>query len=84
MRFLYFYLMADAPDDVRSTAAEHAAYWRELALGYYEGGPFSDREGGLIVFDTDSQDEAERLTADDPFRRRDLIDQYWLKGWLVD
>ena len=83
MRFLYFYLMADAPDGVRAAAPEHAAYWRDLPLGYYEGGPFADRQGGLVVFDADSLGEAERLAADDPFRRRDLIDEYWLKEWLL-
>lgn len=83
MRFLYFYLMAKAPDGVRATAPEHADYWRKLPLDYYQGGPFADRKGGLVVFDADSLSEAERLAADDPFRRRDLIDQYWLNEWLV-
>jgi hypothetical protein len=46
MRFLYFYLMKDAPDRVRATAPKHAAYWRELGLGDYLGGPFADRSGG--------------------------------------
>ena len=83
MRFLYFYLMADAPDGVRATTPEHAAYWRNLPLRHYQGGPFADRQGGMVVFDADSLSEADRLAADDPFRRRDLIDQYWLKEWLV-
>jgi hypothetical protein len=47
MRFLYFYLMRDAPDRVRAVAPEHAAYWRELGLPDYLGGPFVDRSGGL-------------------------------------
>jgi hypothetical protein len=46
MRFLYFYLMQDAPDRVRATAPKHAAYWQELHLDGYLGGPFADgREG---------------------------------------
>ena len=69
MRFLYFYLMRDAPDRVRAVAPEHAAYWRELAPPDYLGGPFVDRSGGLITFEIASVDEAERLVADDPFEQ---------------
>jgi hypothetical protein len=32
MRFLYFNLIKDAPDRVRATAPQHAAYWRQLGL----------------------------------------------------
>jgi hypothetical protein len=32
MRFLYFYLMEDAPERVQSTALKHPAYWRDLGL----------------------------------------------------
>jgi hypothetical protein len=46
IRFLYFYLMEDAPDRVRATAPKHAGYWRELGLGDYLGRPFADRSGG--------------------------------------
>jgi hypothetical protein len=46
MRFLCFYLMRDAPDRVRATAPKHAAYWRELGLRDYLGGPFAHRSGG--------------------------------------
>jgi hypothetical protein len=49
MRFLYFYLMRDLADRVRAVAPDHAAYWRDLALGEYAGGPFADRSGGLIT-----------------------------------
>ncbi len=60
MRFLYFYLMTDAPDRVQAAAPKHAAYWRELALPRYLGGPFGDRSGGLITFEAGAAKEAER------------------------
>ena len=47
MRFLCFYLMKDAPERVQSTALKHPAYWRDLGLRGYLGGPFADRSGGL-------------------------------------
>lgn len=84
MRFLYFYLMRDVADRVRTVAPEHAAYWRELGLRDYLGGPFVDRSGGLITFEVASADEAERLVADDPFVREDLLERRWLKERMID
>ena len=69
---------------MRASAPAHAAYWQQLGLGNYTGGPFADRSGGLITFDTDSDGTADQLTANDPFRREDLIERYWLKEWLAD
>jgi hypothetical protein len=83
MRFLYFYLMSDAPARVQAVAPEHALYWRELGLPDYVGGPFGDRSGGLITFETSSAIEAERLVANDPFVREDLLDTRWVKEWMI-
>jgi len=55
-----------------------------LALQDYAGGPFADRSGGLITFDVASGEEAERLVADDPFLREDLLERHWLKQWMID
>jgi hypothetical protein len=54
MRIAFFYWMKDDPDRVRAVAPEHAAYWRDLALHRYLGGPFADRSGGLITLEVDS------------------------------
>jgi uncharacterized protein YciI len=81
MRFAYFYLMRNAPDHVRAAASRHAAYWHELRLRSYLGGPFVDRSGGLITFEASSHTEAEKLVADDPFAQEDLVEQRWLKEW---
>ncbi len=70
MRFLYFYLMKDAPDRVRGVAPDHAAYWR--------------RSGGLITFEAESGADAEALVADDPFSREDLLEHRWVKEWMLD
>jgi uncharacterized protein YciI len=50
----------------------------------YLGGPFSDRSGGLITFESESIEKAEQLVAGDPFLRRGLVEGRWLKGWIVD
>jgi hypothetical protein len=84
MLFLYFYLMRDAPDRVGAVAPQHAAYWRDLRLTDYLGGPFADRMGGLITFESGSVAEAEQLVAADPFVVEDLLDRRWLREWTID
>jgi hypothetical protein len=84
MRFLFFYLMADDPDRVGEVAPRHAAYWHELALPGYFGGPFSDRSGGLITFEADTWARAEQLVTDDPFLRESTLSSWWLKHWLPE
>ncbi len=84
MRFLYFYLMKDVPDRVRGAAPKHAAYWRDLGLPAYLGGPFADRSGGLITFEAESSADAEARVADDPFSRDDLLEHRWVKEWMLD
>jgi uncharacterized protein YciI len=84
MRFLYFYLMKDAPDPVREVAPRHAAYWRDLRLPAYLGGPFADRSGGLITFEAESSEDAEELVANDPFLREGLLEHHWVKGWMLE
>ena len=72
------------PRPRRGRRAEHAAYWRGLELRDYLGGPFADRSGGLISFETDSHDDAARLVADDPFVREGLVERSWVKEWKVE
>jgi uncharacterized protein YciI len=83
MRILYFYLMSDAPDRLRAVAPRHAAYWRDLGLDHYLGGPFADMSGGLITFEAGSLAEAGQLVADDPFVQEDLLGRRWVKEWAI-
>ena len=82
MRIVYFYFMKDSADRARVVAPRHADYWKQLELRGYGGGPFADRSGGLITFESESIEEAERLVADDPFIREDLLDRHWVKEWV--
>jgi uncharacterized protein YciI len=84
MRFLFFYLMKDAPDRIPTVVPDHVAYWHALGLPGYLGGPLADRSGGLITFESDSAAEAERLVANDPFLKADLLERHWAMGWMVD
>jgi hypothetical protein len=51
---------------VREVAPKHAAYWHELRLPEYVGGPFADRSGGLISFEAPVEGSASpRAKSDD-------------------
>jgi uncharacterized protein len=81
VRIVYVYSMQREPDRVGRVAPRHSAYWNALRLARYEGGPFADRSGGLITFEADSVEEAERLVAADPFVRERLLETSLLKRW---
>ena len=84
MRVAYVYFMSDDPDRVRAVAPQHAAYWHSLTLPAYLGGPFADRSGGVITFEVESIDSAQRLVEGDPFSRQGLLQRRWLEQWIPD
>lgn len=79
--FVFFYLMKPHPEGMREAVPLHVEYWKSLNLAGYSGGPFADRSGGLIVFDTASVEEATRIVDGDPFVDRDLLQSRWVKEW---
>ena len=81
---VYFYLMTNDASDVQLVAPQHAAYWRDLRLPGYRGGPFEDRSGGLITFEAPDLSTAEELVTGDPFVRNGLIATRWVKTWLTE
>lgn len=84
MRVAHQYMMREEPDQVRAVAPQHVAYWRGLDARGYIGGPFADRSGGLITLEVDSNEEAERLIAADPFVQQDLLEVSWMKEGFTD
>jgi len=83
-RFLHVYFMGGQPNQVMDAAPKHAAYWHDLDLPGYLGGPFADRSGGCISFLADTEAEAEALVAGDPFVVADLLSERWLKAWQAE
>jgi uncharacterized protein YciI len=83
-RFAYFYLMKDDPDRVRAVVPRHVAHWQSLGLTGYLGGPFADRTGGLITFETHDSSRASDAVDTDPFIQQGLLDACWLKEWVPE
>jgi uncharacterized protein YciI len=83
-RFLYFYFNRNEPDKIRKVVPAHVRYWQTLNPKGYMGGPFTDRTGGLISFVASSLEEAEETIRGDPFVLEDLIEQRWIKEWLLE
>ena len=46
-------------------------------------GPFVDDSGALIVYEADSQEEAETLIANDPFSKAGVFAHWRIKPWNV-
>jgi len=81
--FVFFYFMKDGQSDsVEETAPEHTTYWQNQNPLDYKGGPFSDFSGGLISFQTENQNYAEKLIFADPFVKKDLLKNMWIKEWI--
>ena len=62
----------------------HVQYWQSRDVSNYMGGPFADRTGGLITFAAASLDDAQHIIMEDPFVRDRLIEQSWIKEWLIE
>lgn len=80
MTWAYIYFMKNEAARVRDVAPRHAQYWRDTAAADHAG-PFSDRSGGLIIFDAADEDAAGEMIADDPFQREALLEQWLLRAW---
>jgi uncharacterized protein YciI len=83
-RFVYFYFNRNEPKKIRQVVPAHVEYWKTANIQGYIGGPFADRSGGLISFVASSVEEAVGIIQHDPFIMEDLIDQKWLKEWILE
>lgn len=81
--YVYYYFMDGTPEAIGKAVPGHIQYWESLRLREFQGGPFGDRSGGMIVFQASDMQSAKRIVADDPFVVQEVIGQSWLKQWLV-
>jgi len=72
-----------------SKIAQFRPVHREYILGLKEknkvvlAGPFTDDSGGLLVYEAETQEEAEKLIRDDPFFKEGVFVSWVLRGWKV-
>ncbi len=83
-KFVFIYFMKREPEKIKNTVSSHVEYWKSKKLDHYQGGPFSDRTGGLITFASENLEEATDLINHDPFIKNDVIDKLWLKEWMPE
>jgi uncharacterized protein YciI len=83
-QFAYFYFMKQEPDKIQSVVPLHVEYWKKGNLSGNIGGPFADKSGGLITFKAESMAEATNIIMADPFVSEDLLEEKWIKEWLVE
>ncbi len=47
--FVYYYLMEGNPDAIGKVVPAHVEYWKACNLAGFQGGPFADGSGGMII-----------------------------------
>ncbi len=82
--FAFFYFMKKEPEKIKAVVPLHIEYWRKLRLNNYLGGPFADRAGGLIAFEAEDIDKATSIIMNDPFVLQNLLENKWIKEWVVE
>jgi uncharacterized protein YciI len=83
-RFVYFYFNRRTPERISEVIPAHVCYWQTAHVADYQGGPFADRTGGLIVFAAKDLQQATAIIRQDPFVSEDLIEEKWIKEWLPE
>lgn len=80
--YVYCYNMDGSPEAIGAAIPEHIEYWNAKGLEGYQGGPFADRSGGMIIFEAHDEATAKRLVAGDPFVVQAVVGDSWLKQWM--
>jgi uncharacterized protein YciI len=81
--YAYFYTMSDDANRIRELAPAHVAYWHELSPDNYQGGPFSDKSGGIITFEAENDRIADCYVINDPFYAGNVFSESKLKEWII-
>lgn len=71
------------PDQIQKVRPTHREYLARLKdQGKpWASGPFTDDSGALIIYEAESEDEARRLIAGDPFSEAGVFQDVQLKEW---
>ena len=81
---LFFNFVKNNSEKIGDIVPLHITYWKNQKLDNYSGGPFADRTGGLIMFESSDIEKTMKLTDKDPFIEHDIIDSKWVKEWIQE
>jgi uncharacterized protein YciI len=82
-RFIFCYTMIDDAERIRDTVPAHVSFWHDSGVDDFQGGPFSDRSGGLITFTAAGPEAALEMVERDPFVAAGVLRDRWVKEWLA-
>ena len=70
-------------DKIADTRPVHREYLGGLKESgkIVASGPFEDDSGALIIYEADTQEEAEAMIAGDPFNKAGVFQSYTIKPW---
>jgi uncharacterized protein YciI len=83
-QFVFFYLMKGEAAKIGAIVPAHIDYWAVNSSANPTGGPFADRSGGMILFETATVHGAEQLAHNDPFVIERVIEALWIKEWMPE
>lgn len=85
MKFINYVTYTDDQQKITAHAPDHKQYVKSLldAGKLVLGGPFPDGSGGLLIYETATQEEAEGLRDQDPFARNAVFIRSEIKPWLL-
>lgn len=80
--YVYFYFTDSNNIHIKDIIRKHIEYWKDQKPENYQGGPFSDRSGGMISFTAENFETAQNLALGDPFVTEKVVKKSWLKEWV--
>jgi uncharacterized protein YciI len=83
MKFAAIIEYAPKPDKIAEIRPSHRQYQARIKEKGQLGiaGPFTDDSGALMIFETDTQEEAEAILRNDPFCQNGIFASWVIRPW---
>lgn len=85
MKFAADIVYTDDAAKIAEVRPAHREYLKKLldSGNLAISGPFTDDRGGLLVYEAETQEDAEALLRDDPFAKAGVFVSWTMRGWRV-